>query len=474
MAQSNIEQAPLMTQASGNLITPVGQEIIFVIENDDAVANEVKVKFGVELHIGETSLNLSTNDDLIAKFKASPNNAGRGMFDFSSIIENYVKSDNIAAILSKYKGSPQTNSSEMYPLHLIDYFSASRYAVRYFGCQFYMEWLNTTTNVVERAAYTSRNSDQYKLINGYVKYSDPLTIEANDFGYDMDSFIPTGFSSNKRFLTNAPTTLYANDGDYGTLAFLTPDSDSADNTRQYIITYYNSAGAGISSPDTIIRGSFFGGYTNWSADASKQLLYIGCFPGNLKNWSSNYATALTAGLAYYTIQVKSTGGTQGLQTITINVNCPDLKNYESIRLCWLNQWGAWDYFTFTKKSVRKTSTQGTTYTQLGGSWNEQQYKVLSYKGGKKSFRVNATEKITMNSDFISEDHNVMFEELTNSPEVYMLESYQTDITGSAINNYVTPVKLTNSSFTKKTRANDNLIQYTFEVESGKTLRTQSV
>jgi len=44
----------------------------------------------------------------------------------------------------------------------------------------------------------------------------------------------------------------------------------------------------------------------------------------------------------------------------------------------------------------------------------------------------------------------------------------------SLNQYVTPVRFTTSSFTKKTVANDKLIQYTFEVEKSKTLRTQSV
>ena len=85
------------------------------------------------------------------------------------------------------------------------------------------------------------------------------------------------------------------------------------------------------------------------------------------------------------------------------------------------------------------------------------------------------ERISMNTDFVSEDFNTMFEELINSPEVYMLSEYE-DITEtfSALNQYVTPVRLTTSSFTRKTIANDKLIQYTFEVEKSKTLRTQAV
>ena len=81
----------------------------------------------------------------------------------------------------------------------------------------------------------------------------------------------------------------------------------------------------------------------------------------------------------------------------------------------------------------------------------------------------------MNTDFVTEDFNIMFEELTNSPEVYILKGYQERLNNTdTLNRYVTPVTLKTSSFTRKTIANDKLIQYTFEVEKSRTLRTQSI
>ena len=80
----------------------------------------------------------------------------------------------------------------------------------------------------------------------------------------------------------------------------------------------------------------------------------------------------------------------------------------------------------------------------------------------------------MNTGFVTEDDAVMFEELINSPEVYLLDGFQTDENFAALNQYVTPVRLKTSSFTRKTIANDRLMQYDFEVEKTKTLRTQSV
>jgi hypothetical protein len=102
------------------------------------------------------------------------------------------------------------------------------------------------------------------------------------------------------------------------------------------------------------------------------------------------------------------------------------------------------------------------------------YKLNGYKGGKKSFRINATEKIKMNTDFVTEAEGEWFEELINSPEIYILEGYQTDVSDPLLNNYVTPVRLTTSSYTRKSVANDKLMQYTFEVEKANTLRTQSI
>jgi hypothetical protein len=43
-----------------------------------------------------------------------------------------------------------------------------------------------------------------------------------------------------------------------------------------------------------------------------------------------------------------------------------------------------------------------------------------------------------------------------------------------MNDYVTPVTLKTTSLVKKTSANDGLVQYTFEVEKSKKLKTQTV
>ena len=116
MAYSNstIEQKPLYTQL------PVGQEVIFVVSNNNLVANETKVKFCAEVHISDsTPPNRSLGDDLIGTFKTTPNGAGVGIFDLRNVVENYVSADNLASTHSTYKET-LLSSAHPYPLRIID------------------------------------------------------------------------------------------------------------------------------------------------------------------------------------------------------------------------------------------------------------------------------------------------------------------------------------------------------------------
>ena len=395
------------------------------------------------------------------------------MFDFSAVVENHVKSDNLSARNSEYKQFPY--SSAPFPaLHIIDGFSWNTNALAYMRIKFRVEGSTTQTSIPEILDSQDESSTNFEIFNGYLKHTDKLRISGDDFGYKTANFQPAASFpavNTKSLLTNAPMTQYANIEDYGTIAFFNHNMQ----TDYVDFKYYNSSDVLISTDQVYSfwsTASLFQSYT--LADARLRLMYCGCYPGNLQNWSANFAAAIGLDLSYYTVTPKSVTGFALTKTLTININCPDLKNYESIRLAWLNQWGAWDYYTFTKKSSHTLSTEGSTYTQLEGTWNEKAFRLDGFRGGKKAFRVNATEKIRMNTDFVNESEAEWFEELINNPEVYLLEGFQTDPTLAMLNTYVTPVRLTTSSYTRKTIANDKLMQYTFEVEKSKTLRTQAI
>ena len=470
-----IVQQPLSNPGTFDKFLPVGQEIIYTVSNSSVVSSFTGVKFVAEVHISNSAPpNPNTTNDLVGTFKTTPNNAGVGMFNFRPIIESFVSADNLARQGSSYKTVVNTLDSNV-PLHLIDKYSGNINTVRWLSVKFMVEYIDASGNIVTNSEVIAGTC---VIFNGYLKYSDELLLSGVNFGYDLYSnFLPNGVT--KKFLTNAPDTQYANIEDYGTVALLMHNAYSVSNVNGTVsieIKYYGSDGVYISSEE-IYHNTVNGGFDYPQADIQASILFFGCFPANLQGSSTMFQNLVSAGTiqgGYYELVVMNDAGQIMSSKYTVNLNCPTLKGFEPIRLTWLNQWGVWDYYTFTMKSSKTISTKGSTYQQLAGSWNESTYRLDSFKGGKKSFRVNATEKITMNTDFVSESESEWFEELINSPEVYILEGFKTDTTNSALNKYVTPVRLTTSNYTKKTVANDKLMQYTFEVEKSKTLRTQSV
>jgi len=462
-----IEQHPLYT------LNPVGQEVIFTVLDASTVSAYYNVKYVAEVHISTVDINLATTTALVGTFKTTPNNAGAGIFDYRSILESFVSPDNLGSIGSSYK-TIATTATVTHPLHLVDKFSLNDNVVRYLKIRFTIEGsvAATDTPIPIGAAV---DSSQYTLINGYIKFTDKLKLIAGHFGYEMTKFSMNTLEG--QYLTNAPLIQYANVDDYGTLSFIAtpnPSSPSTTTVDEVAFKYYNSSD-GIISAETVENIDANGGNTTWDSDTKNQILHIGCFPANLQNWSTAFATAMTLDLSYYTVRLIDSSNLDISETVTININCPTLKGFEPIRLTWLNQWGVWDYYTFKMKSTRTIATKGSTYDQLAGTWNESIYLPSGYRGGKKAFRVNATEKIKMNTEFVNEAESEWFEELINSPEVYILKGFESTVsTTQLLNQYVVPVRLTTSSYTRKTVANDKLMQYTFEVEKSKTLRTQSV
>ena len=82
---------------------------------------------------------------------------------------------------------------------------------------------------------------------------------------------------------------------------------------------------------------------------------------------------------------------------------------------------------------------------------------------------NSIEKLTLNTDFVNEEEATWLEELFTSPEVYILNGFSdaNEFLLGNIKKYVQPVTITSNTYTRKTSANDKLLQYTVEVERTK-------
>ena len=462
---------------------PVGQDIVFSVSDSTIVANNYNVKFVANVYVGGSNANLN-NTNPVAVLKTTPNNAGVGIFSLQPVLESFVKPDNNGTDFGNTSTYKQVSYSDTtpHPIHLIDKFATSDNATRYFIVKFFLEYSPTIDGVVTIDQSNSVLSENYLFYNGYLNFDDILVQSGNNYGYQLSQFNYVMNSSNDKFLSNAPTTQYARLTDYGTLPFFnflsTGDysfqvgDDTAIDKKVYYfkIILYNSSNTQLAVINTFVNWTA-GAFTNANNLSRTRINYLGAFPANLDGWSSDWDTH-KANVSYYTIQAFDDKNIEISQLYRINIITDSCKGFEGIRLTWLNPHGVWDYYTFTKKSVRSLQTNRTSYTQLGGTWNESTYKINGFSGGKKNFRVNSKELITVNTDYLLDADAVWFEDLINSPEVYILNGYSSDANGM-VNKYVEPVIVSTSSYIRKTKANDKLIQYTFELEKSKNKRIQS-
>ena len=344
MAVTVIEQAPIVLSNP----QPVGQDFIFVVSNSTAVANQQRVKFIAQIHVSDTTPpNPNTTTNLVGTFKTTPNNAGVGMFNVRSVIENYVKADNMAAEDSEYKGVV-TDAQNPHPLHLIDDYSKGDNIARWLQVRFSVEYLDTDTtsssyNKVVEDITTREDSNLLQYFNAYLKYTDKLFKVGNNFSFDISPYWL--FDNTKKFLSNAPTEQYANIDDYGTLGFIPNVLGTGQIDKIYMLVEDNT-GAGVVSLFSTFNAAN-GATSVTSSFINTKLLYVGCFPANLQNrGDTSFQAAIANGSIYggkIKVVARDSGGNDISQTYTININCPDKLGYEPIRLCWLNQWGAWDY-----------------------------------------------------------------------------------------------------------------------------------
>mgnify|MGYP003132733421 CR=1 FL=1 len=476
--------ATVIEQEPNHALTVGGSDIMFTVSNANVVASYPGVKFIAEVHIsGQAIPNPVTIDDRVGIFKVNPNDRGVGIFNIRSVVEDYLGADHLTKVHPKLAITPSFKNYNrgQFPIHMVDKFSGNTNAMKFVVVVFKAQYRDndpasgTYNQVLEVDTEVSR---AFKIFNGYLTYNDMLDVGSNgrDYGFDLDKYQLT--SSSSTFLTNRPKPVYANIEDYGTFGFI-----SGNTVSQYNLFYYDSGNVQIGN-ESVKRINANGAPTVWTGDMGYRFNYIGIYPGNLRNWSATFRALVAAGtIDHYKVNVTGPTGTVG-GLWTIYVNCPNdgdkIKGYEPVRLAWLNQWGAWDYYTFRLKSTITKNTSPTTYTQLEGTWNSDFYKIDGFRGGKKTFRVNTTEKITINTEYVNENHSPWFEELINSPDVYIIKSYNDDdiVDGSGddpvLNNYVQPVRMVTKQITRKTVANDKLVQYTFEVEKSRTERTQTI
>jgi len=168
--------------------------------------------------------------------------------------------------------------------------------------------------------------------------------------------------------------------------------------------------------------------------ANQNIAYV-----NIANYIGS-STSFSAVFFYDATEVPS---------VTINFTIKDECKYPLINCIFKNKYGFWQTIPFNKLSKKTQEFTNESYNGLISNYGA--YNLNTHV--KRTYNINGREKVTVNTDFIPEEYNALFTELMLSEFVYLEE-----------NGTVLPVNVVKTSFEKKTKLINKLIQYSMDFE----------
>ena len=144
------------------------------------------------------------------------------------------------------------------------------------------------------------------------------------------------------------------------------------------------------------------------------------------------------------------------QRFRFDVVCPQY--YNPIRIMWKNRYGQFDWLNFYLKNTQTFDTEQRVYQPQLGSWNSSQLSYNAFQTATQRYIVDATQTITVNTNYLQESYNEIMKQLLVTDEVYWMYDQP--------NSLVKPLTIKTSNLTFKTGVNDKLIQYTIAFDIG--------
>jgi len=369
------------------------------------------------------NLSLSGSATTLQTIKQQPNPFSYGVFDLGQIISNYVDSDN------NWKAAPFSTASE----------AGKRFQVK-FGEEYATSISGTAIQYTGVASVTGSPavtaSSYIYIANGLVDPYDKVNWNFPSASYFTASAVSTTTTFSKQHaLTNAPLTQSIQDGEYATISLINGNFTNSSTAAQDIyvvqVTVYNSASSQIDQYDLANIVNQGGGPRTlttqvWSnvatsQSAGTQLVTVGVGPQNL----SDDGNTLASSWAYYTVQAL---GQQASNTINASGSYATLRyekqgpqcGYDGVRFAWKNEFGVWDYYTFTLQTDKLTSIQREQFTQTFVDYSTPTSTVAYNKErrGTKQFYNELTQRLIINSNWLNQEDADWLKELFFSTNVF--------------------------------------------------------
>lgn len=335
------------------------------------------------------------------------------------------------------------------------------------------------TNDNSYFGYTVKVGEEYDTsTTGVTSYPDLVTssgtVYAFNGAYPFQEF--NDYNQNTRLCSSATSKLMTTVGDLVTAdsykkiwlnesEWLYAMTDTV-NAVLYSIVYTYQNGA--------IQGTF--AIANpYGALATTQSRFVR-FPSGTRNLNrvpSGSITVLTGSLPiikdnteYYTLGLFDNILFSGERSESINYSITDnykggnCTNYDKYRLHFLNKYGGFDSVTFYKVSRVNETIERKTYKKLSGSTSGR-FTTNSYDRANVVYNTSITDRLTLDSDWLSQAESEWLEQLIVSPEVYWDN-----------NDELQAVTITDSQYEKRKTVNDKIFNLRIEVEISQKRFTQ--
>ena len=473
----SFEQEPISDSTTSPVITNWTPIVPYVLYRNVSIASLFYYKLVLEIRINDAS------GALLGKIKQRRNgfsddiaaNKARAIFDLKDIVNSQLEDTN----------ADQNATTKT--IHKVGTNSATT-PFSQNNNQFLSIYVKGYENY-SSAANISPSDDLDDAINDtkfYIAASLDLNIARGTVDFQDTAFSSYSLSgSTSLFLSDIQDSSADNIGtvkrnyiqstDYHTIGMLNGVSDLASDAYFIGIQYYDSSNNVINSPGgtaiEYIANTNANGGANPDTEVNtnpERLIYFGCGPANLESQSRNTEARPSEfdNWAYYTIRAYDSNATTTKSALYYFINQDgSCKGFKVRRLAWRNSLGCFDYFNFKKKSTQTINVTRNNYNTLLGNFSSDMYSYNNFSRGKNTRNTTAIVREVINTDWITEQDAVLLEGLIMSTNIQIVENSDTT--------YTVPVLVTDTSFIKKTVANDKMIKYTINIEYANPINTNS-
>jgi hypothetical protein len=365
-----------------------------------------------------------------------PNPSGSGIFDFSKMINSTLTR------LAAESGDGENN-------------------IKYYKADFGFQYASGSSYVTQSGGLTpvtcSVGGTLFKAYDGYGVFPDRI----NDSLYQQTRFTSWPVLSDTPTVTQSVTLTDRGwlgnfaDNQRGIPIWIGPNNTSLPSSLAMTASYTDGTRTSGSLGLSAVTGS----------PSSSRQIYIGSevYPGDASFYALwNVSTTKT--LDKYVFNVYS--GSVVMTSLNYEVVCPHY--YEPIRIAYKNKYGQFDFFNFYKRHDNTFNTDQRVYQPQLGTWNSSTLSYNQFQTAQQRYIVDATEVLSVNSDWVEEGYNNLFKQLMVSDEIYWVVGPYVNPSGvvSSLGTEVKPLTIQTNSLLFKTGVNNKLIQYTFTFDIG--------